>query len=53
VARVIHLLRQSRRQVAFFLVTEVAITAIGVPLWVHVLVGGVQHLLLISADRRS
>jgi hypothetical protein len=31
VARVVHLLRPSRLQVAFFLVTEMVLTAIGAP----------------------
>ena len=53
VARLIYILRPSRSQVAFFLVTEVALTVIGAPSWVHLVAGGLLHAVMVGVESRS
>jgi len=51
--RVIHLLRPSCRQVAFFLVTEVSLAALGAPLWVHLVAACVVHVAVVVVEEQS
>jgi hypothetical protein len=53
VAHFVRILLTSRRQLAVFLVTEVALSIIGAPLLVHLAVGGVVHFFPIRVRDRE
>jgi hypothetical protein len=51
-AWVIHFVCPSSVQFALLLVTEVGLTAIGAPLWLHLTVFGFEHLFLMTRGHR-
>jgi hypothetical protein len=53
VGQFVRRLRPARRQVAFFLVTEVVLRAIGAPFWVHLVVVGLVHVIVDGVHGRS
>lgn len=50
VARVIHWLIPSRRQVAISLASDVGLVALGLPLWAHLILALVIHLAVAVLD---
>ena len=51
-ARVIHWLFPSRRQVAISLVADLGLTALGLPLWMHLALSVTLHAAVHMAGRR-
>jgi hypothetical protein len=45
-ARVTHWIVPSRRQVAIGLAVDAGLTVLGLPLWVHLILGVVLHLMI-------
>lgn len=53
VDRFVRSLLPSRRQVALFIATEIALSLLGTPVLVHLAVGGVLHLLATWSRHRD
>jgi hypothetical protein len=47
-ASVIHSLFPSRKHLAITIAVEMALTAIGLPLWTHLLLGALAHLIALA-----